>query len=134
MLDIDIYVECSSSAPKQMQRRYGYVIQYGEKVVTGFGDIEGTGNQAYLQVLIDALKRFNKPARLQLWIPNHYVAGMLVNTIDAWHDNNWKNAKGEDVDQRWAELYGLLEMHEFAIVPGGHEYATWLKSEMKRGE
>lgn len=134
MRDTSIYVETISTAPKLMNRKYGYVLECGETKVPAFGEAEGTYNQTILQALIDALKRFNKPARLELWIPNYYVAGMLANTIDSWKENDWKNAKGEDVDPRWKELYELLLMHEFAIVPGGHEYSTWMKSEMKRGE
>lgn len=132
MVDISIFVESSTAAIKAMPRKYGYVIQCNEKTATGFGDMEGTNNQAHLQALIDALKRFSKPARLEIWVPNPYVGNMLMHTIDTWHDNGWKNAKGDAVDPRWEELYDLLEMHEFAVVPGKHEYSAWLKNEMGR--
>ena len=67
MMATDVYVETSISAPQEKKRKWGYVLEApGGRTVYQLGEMTGTMHGITLQVLIKALRRYQKPSRITI--------------------------------------------------------------------
>lgn len=138
MLKTSVYIEVSSRSPRKTEKRYGYIIEamQGGHPVTraGYGSIEGTYHQATLAALIDALKRFNKPAEVHLVTSNGFVLGQFKN-LKTWLKNGFTTTKGKPVSnsEEWRRIAALTAQHQ--VIPEQTErssYTGWLQMELKK--
>ena len=67
MMATDVYVETSINAPQEKKRKWGYVLEApGGRTVYQLGETTGTMHGITLQVLIKALRRYQKPSRITM--------------------------------------------------------------------
>lgn len=137
MMATDVYVETSINAPQEKRRNWGYVLEApGGRTVYQLGETTGTMHGITLQVLIKALRRYQKPSRITIHAADEWVLQMLLRQLSAWKQNGFTNAKGEPIKYRedWEQLANLIKIHTITIVPGRHTYSAWLQSEMEKME
>ena len=137
MMATDVYVETSISAPQEKKRKWGYVLEApGGRTVYQLGEMTGTMHGITLQVLIKALRRYQKPSRITIHAADEWVLQMLLRQLSAWEQNGFTNAKGEPIKYRsgWEQLANLIKIHTITIAPGRHAYSAWLQSEMEKME
>lgn len=137
MMATDVYVETSINAPQEKKRKWGYVLEApGGRTVYQLGETTGTMHGITLQVLIKALRRYQKPSRLTIHAADEWVLQMLLHQLPAWEQNGFTNAKGEPIKYRedWEQLANLIKIHTITIAPGRHTYSAWLQSEMEKME
>ena len=108
----------------------------GGRTVYQLGEMTGTMHGITLQVLIKALRRYQKPSRITIHAADEWVLQMLLRQLSAWEQNGFTNAKGEPIKYRssWEQLANLIKIHTITIEPGQHTYSAWLQSEMEKME
>lgn len=140
MLKTSIYIEVSSTSPRKTEKRYGFIIeamQNGHPVTkSGFGSITGTYHQAVLTAMIEALKRFNKPAEVHLICANGFVLGQFKN-LKTWLKNGFTTTKGKPVanQEEWRKLACLSAQHQIVTEQTEKSsYTGWLQMELRNKE
>lgn len=70
---------------------------------------------ANLIALVEALDRFNRPAKIMVHIQDYWVAAMLEKNAETWQFNGWQNKKHEKVEnwQYWQRAYNKLQILQF---------------------
>ncbi|MDP9729169.1 ribonuclease HI [Alicyclobacillus tolerans] len=96
--------------------------QNHSKEISG-GELRTTNQRMEIQAVVEALACLRKPCRVRIYSDSAYVVNCFrqrwyVN----WRKNNWKNSKGDLVQNRdlWERLLQEVERHqvEFAKVKG----------------
>ena len=89
-----------------------------------------------LQVLIKALRRYQKPSRITIHAADEWVLQMLLRQLSAWEQNGFTNAKGESIKYRsgWEAAGKFNQIHTITNRSGTHAYSAWLQSEMEKME
>ncbi|QRF22678.1 ribonuclease HI [Alicyclobacillus sp. TC] len=96
--------------------------QNHSKEISG-GELQTTNQRMEIQAVVEALACLRKPCRVRIYSDSAYVVNCFrqrwyVN----WRKNNWKNSKGDLVQNRdlWERLLQEVERHqvEFAKVKG----------------
>lgn len=143
-MQVDIYIELSSRAPKIKKGYFGYVlaceIKGNTRTVEGFGKEENTtANKMALSACVQAMKRMKAPSEIVLHINNAHVR-TGHDYIESWKAAGWKNSRGNPVanEEMWKELENLEKPHK-VYVSGDleNEYSKWILTEIerrKRGE
>lgn len=137
-MEARIYLSVDSKAPKESEKKFAYVLEYtgkaGIRTSEGFGILTGTYNAAVLTALIGALERFTKPCELTIHSENQFINNMIVNCLDKWKEDEFKNSKGEPIknSEQWEKVAELTEKHSLLIVTGKHEYTDWMSREMEK--
>lgn len=79
-----------------------------------------TNKRASVVALRDALKRFTKPAVINLYIEDPFVRHMMqTNMPHRWSINRWtKYRYGQDIKyvEIWKEIYALMKGHAIRYV------------------
>lgn len=130
MKDVDIYIASDSRQPKECYRWTGYSIQAKTgsgkiKESTGAMSIFGTAQGTTIVVIIEALERFIRPARITIYTDNSSVNGNVkrfkrkdrdtpVSNLELWQENGWKTSRKTEVANRkdWQRLYNKLRVFE----------------------
>ncbi len=137
MMATDVYVETSISAPQEKKRKWGYVLEApGGRTVYQLGEMTGTMHGITLQVLIKALRRYQKPSRITIHAADEWVLHMIEHQLGIWEQNGFRNTKGDRIKNGddWEQLAKQIKIHTITIEPGRHTYSAWLQSEMKKAE
>lgn len=109
---VDVYVAADDKYPHRRERWAGYLIRMGEHKRFGAMLVDETYHMSNLVALVEALDRFNKPARIMIHIQDYWVATMLVKNAETWQFNGWQNKKHEKVKnwQYWQRAYNKLQV------------------------
>lgn len=139
MFTVHIYVEADSTAPRNMTRMTGYVLECQTasgttKTVEGFNKKTGTYHNTILLALEDALKRLNQSCEIHIHSQNRYVLTSIDQYLHIWAGNGYRNRKGELIKNHfeWSRLWELLSEHLIVVEAGLHSYYSWMLSEMQR--
>lgn len=127
MFVIHMYVEAENTAPKEMLRATGYILEYerGDGTVHEHAEYlqqAGTYNNAILKTLIKAVGELKKPCEIHLHSQNDYILGAVSRYLPRWAENNYQSAKGVYVRNHfdWAVLHDRLRKHTVVAEPGMH--------------
>ncbi len=138
---VHIYIETDSISPREIRRRYGYVLECkvleNTRTRDGFGTVEGTWNKAVLTALSEALERLVRPCEVHVHTRNGYVLGMMENNLEHWAAAGFIGSRGRPVANReeWESVWRLIQEHLWLSEPSGpegHSYSRWLLGEMGR--
>lgn len=135
---VNIYIQSSIKGPAKRSGIVGFVIEAegrSDRTITQFGRVSDVAeNESYLIALKYALKRLTKPCELVIWMDNTYISSAFEqNWIEKWKENDWKNARGNQVSQNWKETLILLNGRDILFrIKEKHEYKTWLTEEVER--
>lgn len=82
--------------------------------------------------LWDALLRFNFACDVVIYTECSYVAAAINNMWPVvWRENNWTNARGQQVKDwgLWQMILQELEEtgHIIKAIPGKHEFSNWMR-------
>lgn len=137
--EIDIYIECDSTSPKEMDRQYRYLLEcrsFPGNTRSGGDQLTGTYNMATMTALIRALERIRRPCTIYIHCRNDWMLNMLVHQMQAWIEKDFRNSKGNQIANAglWQRIAELTAEHELIAVKGKHEYSNWMKEEMGKGE
>lgn len=139
MEKINIYIHTSIRSVRQ--QAMGFIIwvlefmtSKGEPAtITNKKEITATWKEAELTALIQALVRVKKPCELTIFTENINIISAFNNGwMDKWSANDWKNAKGEQIENadKWQELYKVISMHTISeALDKENEYTSWMYSE-----
>ena len=139
MHDVDIFVDISSHSLRSAPRIYGCVLsckRLGKAPATLeiFGSCQGTYHHCFLEAIIAALGRMNRPSSICIHGPDDYVLNMIEHNLNKWAENSFRDSKGcpvKDADA-WRQAWELLRPHKYCIERGRHEYSDWLTAELKK--
>lgn len=136
---IDIYIECSSTSPREMDRQYRYLLEcrsHPGNTRSGGDRLTGTYNMASLVALIEAMERIVRPCVVYVHCRNEWMLNMLRHQLHEWIEKDFRNSKGNLIANAglWQRIAELSEDHDMVGVSGKHAYSTWMKEEMERGE
>lgn len=137
MRETKIYIETGKN-PKKSRKQYGYVLECktrnGIATREGFGETEGTYNQATLEAMAEALERFKEPCKITVHSENTHVLAMIDKNLKSWEESGFQDSKGKPIKNKeeWTKIAKLTEDHEILTVCGEHEYTKWLSKEMRR--
>ena len=135
-----IYIETDSTSMKNIERKYGYVLEVekenGVRTIEGFGSMTGTYNLVILTALIEALGRFKKSCEVYIHTQNIYILNMIENNLTRWEKNGFTTAAGKPLanQSEWQLLWKLANKHLIMVEPGIHSYSEWLQSEIAKWE
>lgn len=143
MKTVDIYIDTSIKGPRRTDGWWTYIIAF--ETEQGTADAGDTGkdentteNRATLIALEKALKRLNKPCRLNIHLECEYVAKALTNGwLEQWKSNGWKTTKNKPVSdsEKWRSIQDFLNVHDFEVVlKEPHTYREWMKTKLKEKE
>lgn len=94
-----------------------------------------TNKRASVVALRDALKRFTKPAIINLYIEDPFVRHMMqTNMPHRWSINRWtKYRYGQDIKyvEIWKEIYALMKGHAIRYVSADQLYGQQLIKQME---
>lgn len=94
-----------------------------------------TNKRASVIALRDALKRFTKPAIINLYIEDPFVRHMMqTNMPHRWSINRWtKYRYGQDIKyvEIWKEIYALMKGHAIRYVSADQLYGQQLIKQME---
>lgn len=94
-----------------------------------------TNKRASVVALRDALKRFTKPAIINLYIEDPFVRHMMqTNMPHRWSINRWtKYRYGQDIKyvEIWKEIYALMKGHAISYVSADQLYGQQLIKQME---
>lgn len=94
-----------------------------------------TNKKASVVALRDALKRFTKPAIINLYIEDPFVRHMMqTNMPHRWSINRWtKYRYGQDIKyvEIWKEIYALMKGHAIRYVSADQLYGQQLIKQME---
>ena len=137
-MEVHIYIETDSKAPKAQVRKYGYVLECNLRGTTWtkekFSEAEGTYHSVTLRALIEAMKRLTKPSEVHIHTQDVYILSMLEENVDNWAENGYLTSKGKPVSnaKQWRELHDIAENHLLLSEPGKHAYTNWMIERMKK--
>ena len=137
--EIDIYIECDSTSPKEMNRQYRYLLECRSlpgNTRSGGDQLTGTYNMATMTALIKALERIRRPRIIYIHCRNDWMLNMLVHQMPVWIGKDLRNSKGNQIANAglWQRIAELTAEHKLIAVKGKHEYSNWMKEEMGKGE
>lgn len=132
MTESNIYIELSTSSPKDIRRHFGYVLEHKAGTRETFGEIDGTVHAATLRVMISAIKRYRVRTKITVYIKDKFIVNMLRN-LETWKASDYITARGEPVAnaEEWRVLAELMEMHEITIKTEKNSFENWIKEELK---
>lgn len=94
-----------------------------------------TNKRSSVVALRDALKRFTKPAIINLYIEDPFVRHMMqTNMPHRWSINRWtKYRYGQDIKyvEIWKEIYALVKGHAIRYVSADQLYGQQLIKQME---
>lgn len=94
-----------------------------------------TNKRASVVALRDALKRFTKPAIINLYIEDPFVRHMMqTNMPHRWSINRWtKYRYGQDIKyvEIWKEIYALMKGHAIRYASADQLYGQQLIKQME---
>lgn len=94
-----------------------------------------TNKRSSVVALRDALKRFTKPAIINLYIEDPFVRHMMqTNMPHRWSINRWtKYRYGQDIKyvEIWKEIYALMKGHAIRYVSADQLYGQHLIKQME---
>ena len=135
-----IYITIDNSSPKLTEKNYGYVLEcmINRSAITreGFGKTTGTYHQATLTAMAEALGRFEKSCEICICTEDEFVLNMIDHNIATWAENDFLTSKKKPVanQKEWMEVWKLIKRHKVLGKPGKHEYAEWIRREIKNRE
>lgn len=92
-MEVHIYIETDSKAPRTQPRKYGYVLActLKGKLATkqGFKETTGTYNRATLEAIAEAVTRVVKPSEIHIHTENAFILTMLEENLDRWEQNGY---------------------------------------------
>lgn len=143
-MQVNIYIEMSSHAPKIRQGYFGFVLECkikGEKKTKEYFGMEGdtTANRLALCACVWAISRMRKPSEITIHINSGYVK-MGHRYLEEWRAAGWKNSRGKPVVNKdlWKELQKREKPHKVSVsVDAENEYSKWILTQIgkiKRGE
>lgn len=96
------------------------------------GIITASRKEANMEALINALKHFKGQCTIDLYTNDSQFAAVLINDwMTGWKESGWKNSQGKEVDERWKEIYELMQPHKLnAVHTERHSYSSWFENEM----
>lgn len=133
-MEVHIYIETDSKAPRTQPRKYGYVLActLKGKLATkqGFKETTGTYNRATLEAIAEAVTR----VVIHIHTENAFILTMLEENLDRWEQNGYVTTKGESVanGDLWKQLKEKAGEHLLLSEPGKHEYSMWIQEQLKR--
>lgn len=139
--EVNIYTYSDVKGLKRHNGMTGYVlstnIKEKEHVKVDFVEVRDvTENQSQLIVLIEALKRMNRPCTLCIYTDSKYLSSALTNGwVDKWRSQGWTSSKGKEIAnvKEWQQLDVLISKHKYRFeVRTKHQYRDWLRSEIRR--
>lgn len=94
-----------------------------------------TNKRASVIALRDALKRFTKPAIINLYIEDPFVRHMMqTNMPHRWSINRWtKYRYGQEIKyvEIWKEIYALMKGHAIRYVSADQLYGQQIIKQME---
>lgn len=140
MQTVNLYMLCSIKGPKIQTGKYGYVLECIREskdpaTLTKTAMISGNEKSCNVDILLETLKRLNKPCNLHIYTECNYIASALGNWINQWQQNEWKSKKGEEIayKDQWQQIFEKLKEHKYQVyLQEDHEYKLWLKSEINK--
>lgn len=94
-----------------------------------------TNKRSSVVALRDALKRFTKPAIINLYIEDPFVRHMMqTNMPHRWSINRWtKYRYGQDIKyvEIWKEIYALIKGHAIRYVSADQLYGQQIIKQME---
>jgi ribonuclease HI len=94
-----------------------------------------TNKRSSVVALRDALKRFTKPAIINIYIEDPFVRHMMqTNMPHRWSINRWtKYRYGQDIKyvEIWKEIYALMKGHAIRYVSADQLYGQQLIKQME---
>ena len=96
-----------------------------------------TESRLVLLALRDALMRIKYACEVVVYTECTYAAAAINNMWPAgWKENNWVNARGQQVKDwhLWERILWELEDagHILRAVPGKHEFSVWMRCNIPR--
>lgn len=132
MQKVEIYLFTSSKAFSTESGSYEYILECNGRTASGFGKTGPiTAHRLLLTCAIEALKRMNRPAVLNIHTDCQYLISSRM-YLKTWRDNAWtkpggKPLKNADLWQEWYEV-----SHQHAVK---YEYCPTInleKDELKK--
>lgn len=98
---------------------WGALLQYSGKTapitkeIYG-GELQTTNNRMELMAAIEALRLLKRPCQVAFYIDSQYVRQGMLEWMDNWKKNGWKNAKKKPVKNAdlWQVLDALCQLHK----------------------
>lgn len=139
---VNIYIFTTITGPGTKSGSYTYLLEYrtskGPATLTKQGILEEvTENQAYLQVMNEALDRIRKPCEVTIWTESRYLQKGAECWLKGWQEAGWVNARKKPVANReeWEKAAERLGRHRVTFQVGQeHSYRTWIREETERKE
>lgn len=93
--------------------RYQQKTGLAQKEIYG-GELLTTNNRMELMAVIQALQLLKKACAIDLYMDSQYVRQGMLQWIDNWKKNGWKNAQKKPVKNAdlWQELDALRAKHQ----------------------
>jgi len=88
---------------------WGVVLMYKdiEKTLCGCQD-NTTNNRMELLAVIEGLKSLKKPCHIKIYTDSKYVQLGMLNWLDNWKKNNWRNSQKKEVKN--IDLWKILDI------------------------
>lgn len=140
---INIYIDSNFKGLKGTVE-YGYRLEWvrnGETVYKSditLGEMKDTKNRVFLYVLIEALKRIQKPEALSIYAPCDYlITNMKKGRPHQWLLHSWIKGNGDEIKNKdlWTALINELKKPEILSVEwygGTHRYSEDIIREIER--
>lgn len=94
---------------------WGVLLRMGEhqKELKG-AELETTNNRMELMAAIEGLKTLKRPCAVHLTTDSQYVRRGMLEWIENWKKNSWRNSQKEPVKNAdlWEKLDQLCQKHE----------------------
>lgn len=137
---VKIYIYHTIRSPRSTYGAYSYILEteINKKIatLTKIGILEDTKfNKAELDVCLGALKRLTKVCDVVLVGVSNYIINGLNEWLPKWVENEFKNAKGEEVAnaKEWQQFWEYTKVHHItAVGECNHEYLYWMKQETEK--
>ena len=83
-----------------------------EKLISG-AELNTTNNRMELQAAVEGLKALKRRTQVEIWTDSQYVRRGMIEWMDAWKKNNWKNSQKKPVKNAdlWQALAQEAEKH-----------------------
>lgn len=110
-MEVHVYVASENTQPRQEERWAGYLIRTSGHKVYDAKIVDETYHKTNLIMLVEALDRFSRSAKIVIHIQDYWVATMIVKNAETWQFNGWQNKKHEKVKnwQYWQRAYNKLQ-------------------------
>lgn len=129
MYEVHLYIVTDSASTSKYKRKYKFILECQRK----FGglekmEIEGEAEEKYngivLEALSKALSRMNQSCKLHIHTENRWVLNMFDYNLSKWAAAEFRNSKGEPVDERWETIWRLTRGHLVETHKGEHKYSV----------